>query len=239
MVEVECRTQRRDGVTLVAAVVRNDTSVRRRVRVEHTLDGPTWPPRRHGVPAEGWDGAGYVTTVAAGGRAAVGFASPAPAASPSVRVTEHHRVDPEDDDTAASASETAGDVVRRLGDPSPPGDAVPADSGPSISDDRREGESAGRDEYDDSELPPPVAEWFRAVAAHLETAENCADATTLREATRAVEDAGSLDDVEATVDRLEADAAALRAAERRAGTLADRARRAADSVPVATLRALS
>lgn len=239
MVEVECRTQRRDGVTLVAAVVRNDTSVRRRVRVEHALDGPTWPPRRHGVPAEGWDGDTYVTTVAAGDRVAVGFASPAPPESPSVTVTEHHRIDPEDDGMAATESETAGDVVRRLGDPSPPGDAVPAASDPSITDENRDGATAGREEYGDSELPPPVAEWFRTVAARLETVENCADATTLREATRAVEDAGSFDDVEATVDRLEADAAALRAVERRAGTLADRATRAAGSVPVATLRTLS
>jgi hypothetical protein len=236
MVEVDCRTERREGVTLVAAVVRNDTSVRRRVRVEHALDGPTWPPRRHGVPVEGWHGSAYVATVAAGGRTAVGFASPAPPESPAVSVTEHRRVDPADGETGTPA--TAEDVVRRLGDPSPPGDAVPMASDGSSSADATP-DAAALGTAPNADLPSPVVEWFRTVVSRLETAEDCADAATLREATGAVEGAGSLDDVEATVDRLEADAAALRAVEHRAGALADRTARAAGSVPLATLRTLS
>jgi hypothetical protein len=238
MVEVECRTERREGVTLVAAVVINNTSVRRRVRVEHALDGPTWPPRRHGVPVEGWNGSAYVATVAAGDRTAVGFASPAPPESPAVSVTENRRVDPADGETETPA--TAEDVVRRLGDPSPPVDAVPmAGDGSSSADASPDAAALGSGPNADADLPSPVAEWFRTVVSRLETAENCTDAATLREATRAVEDAGSLDDVKATVDRLEADAAALRAVERRAGALADRTARAAGSVPLATLRTLS
>ncbi|WP_135534965.1 DUF7857 domain-containing protein [Halostella pelagica] len=239
MVEVECRTRREDGVTLVAAVVRNDTGVRRRVRIEHTLDGPTWPPRRHGVPVEGWDGNGYVTTVAADGQTAVGFASPAPPESPSVRVASDRRAIPKDGERRQTADATAGGVIRRLGDPSPPVDAVPAgDPGPSAADDGSGSAAAWRDTGDDA-LPPPVAEWFQSVASRLDTAENCADATTLGEATDAVDRAGSLNDVESAVDRLEDDAAALRAVERRAEALGGRIERAAESVPVTTLRALS
>jgi hypothetical protein len=103
------------GVTLVSLVVESETA--ERVRVTNCLDGPVWPPRRQGVPEEGWDEEGYEGTVEAGGRLLLGYASPADPADPPARVRS---LGPADDASAATARE----VVRTLGDPSPPRDAV-------------------------------------------------------------------------------------------------------------------
>jgi len=229
MVEVECRTHREDGATLVAAVVANDTDVRRRVRLESALDGPVLPPRRRGVPADGWDETGVELVIAAGEREGVGFAASAPPTSPPVRVVDDERVLPEEE-----PEETVGDpaaLVRRLGDPSPPRDALPAATGAAAAD--RASSS------DDADLPPPVAEWFAAVETRVATAEACADAGTLAEATAAVGDAGGLSAVETAVERVAEDPATLRAVERRAGALAERAAASAEDAPVAALRTLS
>jgi len=103
------------GVTLVSLVVESETA--ERVRVTNCLDGPVWPPRRQGVPEEGWDEEGYEGTVEAGGRLLLGYASPADPAEPPARVTS---LGPAEDVAAATARE----VVRTLGDPTPPRDAV-------------------------------------------------------------------------------------------------------------------
>lgn len=52
-----------------------------RVRVESRLEGPVWPPRTEGRPAEGWDAAGVSARLEAG-RTAFGFATPAPPEEP-------------------------------------------------------------------------------------------------------------------------------------------------------------
>lgn len=116
-----------DGVALVSLVVESDAA--ERVRVTNRLDGPVWPPRRQGVPEEGWDEDGYEGVVGADGRLLLGYASPADPAEPPARVTT---LGPADGAGAATARE----VVRTLGDPAPPRDAVsPADgSGPRGSD---------------------------------------------------------------------------------------------------------
>ncbi|NHN46399.1 hypothetical protein G9464_02125 [Halostella sp. JP-L12] len=254
MVELACRTERRDGVTLVEAVVENDGGVTRRVRLESTLDGPAWPPRRRGVPVDDWNADAVARTLAPGERAGVGFASPAPPASPPVRVAESRRVEAggEGDASGEGGEATdAADVVRRLGDPSPPRDAVPpsdpeagakavAEATSEGNDGERDGtRHEGRAGTGDEGVPAPVAEWFAAVEERVEAAESCAAATTLPEATRAVEDAGDLAAVESALDRLAADAAALRAASRRSESLADRAEAVDGEVPVAALRTLS
>lgn len=232
MVEVECRTHRENAVTLVAAVVRNETDVRRRVRLESALDGPVLPPRRRGVPAEGWDDEGVELMLAAGEREGVGFAATAPPASTPVRVVDDERVRPADESDGSVDDPAA--LIRRLGDPSPPRDALPpaTEAGkPERSDRTQSGDVAG--------VPPPVAEWFAAVETRVATAEACADATALAEATAAVDDAGGLGSVAAAVEQVEDDAATLRAVERRAGALAERAGESAGEVPVAAFRTLS
>ncbi|WP_135821607.1 DUF7857 domain-containing protein [Halostella litorea] len=231
MVEVECRTRREGDVTLVAAVVANRTEVRRRVRLESALEGPVLPPRRRGVPAEGWDDGGVELVLAAGEREGVGFAATAPPASPPVEVVTDERVLP--DEPASDGGEDADALVRRLGRAAPPRDTVPATAvnGPGRDDPAGSGS--------DADVPPPVAEWLAAVEERVTVAEACADAETLADATAAVGDAGGVDAVETAVERVDDDAATLRAVERRAAALAERAAASADAAPVGALRTLS
>lgn len=125
MVDTEWTTTDCDGVTLVAAVVHNDAPVERRVRVEAVGEGPTWPPRREGYPAEGWDGSEVVASLAPGERRAVGFATPEDPGDPPVRVETVDREAGGGERSDGPAS--PGAVVGRLGDPSPPRAAVPRD----------------------------------------------------------------------------------------------------------------
>ena len=109
-----------DGVALVSLVVESETT--EQVRVTSRLDGPVWPPRRQGVPEEGWDEDGYEGVVEADGRLLLGYASPADPAEPPARVTT---LGPGD----GAGTTTAREVVRTLGDPTPPRDAVPPSDG--------------------------------------------------------------------------------------------------------------
>jgi len=111
-----------DGVALVSLVVESETT--EQVRVTDRLDGPVWPPRRQGVPEEGWDGDGdgYEGVVEADERLLLGYASPADPTEPPARVTT---LGPGE----SAGDTTAREVVRTLGDPTPPRDAVsPSDS---------------------------------------------------------------------------------------------------------------
>lgn len=104
------------GVTLVRLLVTSDAT--ERIRVRNRLDGPVWPPRRQGVPAEGWTAKGFEGVVDADERLVLGYASPAEPSEPPASVTV---VGPEGEGECAV---TPRDVVRALGDPSPPRDAV-------------------------------------------------------------------------------------------------------------------
>ncbi|PSQ16283.1 hypothetical protein BRD00_11375 [Halobacteriales archaeon QS_8_69_26] len=118
MVRLVSRTRREGPVTLVEAALVNDGPLPRRVRVESRLDGPVWPPRRRGVPESGWDGRTYAVALDAGERLGFGFASPAQPVDPPVALVA-------DDPPAFDATpDTPADVVRALGDPAPPTDAV-------------------------------------------------------------------------------------------------------------------
>mgnify|MGYP000589719394 CR=1 FL=1 len=133
MVELEWSAARPGGVTLVA--VRLDNRVEapgvdaHRVRLESRIDGPTWPPRVEGVPATPWDGDVAEVVVPTGQVGSVGFASPAPPAEPPVEITSVEPAD-SDDGTGPGGDPTAEDVLRVLGDPSPPRDAVQPATGP-------------------------------------------------------------------------------------------------------------
>ena len=124
MATLEWTVTRENGVTLVEAIVsREATPVSRdpvlSVTVESRLDGPVWPPRSDGVPVAGWSGDRFEATVPADRRVAVGFASPAAPTDPPVEIVDRRR------GTVSSDGETApSDVLRALGDPAPPRDAV-------------------------------------------------------------------------------------------------------------------
>ncbi|MFB6180056.1 MAG: hypothetical protein ABEI77_10065 [Halorientalis sp.] len=137
MVSLACTTSREDDVTLVTARIENPDRPRR-VRVENQLDGPVWPPRREGVPAAGWTDDGFECLLAADETRAVGYASPAPPADPPLLVVETEPVDPDaieesaDTGTALPSVESSPTaVIRELGSPCPPRDAVPVPNGDS------------------------------------------------------------------------------------------------------------
>jgi hypothetical protein len=125
MVELDVQTERRDCVTFVAATVHNDGRTGRQVRLRTELD-PVWPPRRQGVPAAGWHEDGVTFTVPAGRTRGVGFATPAAPDGPVLTVAETEPVAGGDEERPAPTPEH---VVRALGDPTPPADAVPVPGG--------------------------------------------------------------------------------------------------------------
>lgn len=82
-------------LTLVGAVVEND-DVRRRVWLADRTGGPVLPPRRRGVPEDGWTDAGVELVLAPGETRALGYATPAPPADCPLVVEETEPVaDPE------------------------------------------------------------------------------------------------------------------------------------------------
>lgn len=83
MPTLTARTVRSDGVTFVEVLL--EAARPHRVRVESCLDGPVWPPRTDGRPADGWDDRGVTTTVDRG-TTGFGFATPAPPADPAVEI---------------------------------------------------------------------------------------------------------------------------------------------------------
>jgi hypothetical protein len=121
MVELDVQTERRDCVTFVAATVHNDGRTGREVTLRTGFD-PVWPPRRQGVPEAGWHEDGVTLTVPAGGTRGVGFATPAAPDEPVLTVVETVAVDGSDEECREPTPEH---VVRALGDPTPPADAVP------------------------------------------------------------------------------------------------------------------
>lgn len=117
MATFEWHQSRTDGVTLVELLVTSETTTE--VRIESHLT-PVWPPKQQGVPEAGWDGNSFETTVEAGDRVIIGYASPAPPDGPPARIqnvsaeaTDNQRVD-------------ARTLVRALGEAKPPRDLVPA-----------------------------------------------------------------------------------------------------------------
>jgi hypothetical protein len=212
----------RDGVCLVTLELRNPASVARRVEVTNRLDGPVLPPRRSGVPEDGWTRDGFVGVVAASDRRVLGYACPATAERPPVAVVDRGRATDEVDDDHERAA------VRDLADPRPPMDALPA--GPT--------QDGGGDSLDgEPTVPRAVASWLSAVERRIERGERLTDGS-VPAAADALEDATDRADDVTTLDaRLAADARALRELTERTSSLAERA--GAVDVPVAALRRLS
>jgi hypothetical protein len=156
MVTVEWDIDRTDGVTLVSMYV---TATRAcQVRVENQLQGPVWPPRRRGQPAAGWSADGYEGIVTAGDRLVGGYATPATPDEPPVALTVAEPIDTAE--TGSVEAVVAGDdgiptvgtrpagVVRALGSPLVPRDAVPIPEADGPSPDRGVGSGGPRAEVD-------------------------------------------------------------------------------------------
>lgn len=223
MVSLSWTTRRQGGVTLVEVRVAADRA--RRVRLANCLDGPVWPPRRQGIPEAGWDEDGVEVDVPADGQVALGYATPADPADPPVEVARTDPVAPTEGfggrADVPDIEPTPAGVVRALGDPRPPRDAVPAP----------DADRPGRDG------PATVEAWLEAVEARLDSAADLAAADTLPEATDALGDAGGLDAARRLADGVERDRRALERIARRIVRLRERAD--AVEVPVATYERLA
>lgn len=235
MVSLDWETTAAGDATLVTVALESDDSTR--VRVANCLDGPVWPPRRQGVPAAGWDEDGFAGVV--DGRRVLGYACPADPADPPVRIVEER---PPDD---ADGGLSPRDLVRQLGDPAPPTDAVgppadPSDAGSEPSKapgaDRPPGAS-GTPRGAASGIPPAVAAWLDRIERRLADADRLASATSVSEASDAVAAVGGPEAVRALRARLAADQAALAAVATRAEALATEAETV--EIPVETLAELA
>lgn len=243
MATLDWHTTSADGVTFVELLVESETT--ETVRVENCLDGPVWPPRRQGVPATGWSDDGFEGTVGPTNRLVVGYASPADPADPPARLVH---TESEADD---SSYPTPASVVRALGDPTPPREAVPR---PDESDlaaesagnrqagefaDRRiadvpasqtEGQNAQADPVEeqtttrspDTEFPPAVTSHLGAVQERVEMGEQLSRPTTPSQANAALDAVGGPEDGARLQQQLAADRDVLRRLADQCETLAAR-----------------
>jgi hypothetical protein len=104
--------------TLVTVRVTNDGTRAGTVRIENQLDGTVRPPRRNGVPEQGWDADGATCVVPAGETVSLGYACRAPLAEPPLTLAEVSR-----DVAEPSPVDRA---LRSLDDHAPPRAAVSA-----------------------------------------------------------------------------------------------------------------
>lgn len=215
MVSLDCHTAVAGDATLVRLHLASEEPTH--VRVENCLDGPVWPPRCQGVPEAGWDDDGFAGVVE--GRLALGYATPADPSDPPVRVVDER---PPDDGESLSPES----LVRQLGDAAPPRDAV----GPAVT---------GSDDWTTAtdETPPALAAWLDAIENRLDDADRLGSATSVADATDAVDAVGGPEDVRALRAQIAADRRVLRAVAARCETLAERAEAA--EIPVETLARLA
>lgn len=150
--DCDCAVTTAAGVAFVGITLRNPTPVARRVRVENRLAGPLLPPRTAGVPDAGWGETGVSVVVQPHESRPLGYACPLDTeaddaasdpqfadpqlADPPVEVVADERVSGSDetahrsttDDSRSATDDTHRSVhavVRDLGRPAPPRDAVP------------------------------------------------------------------------------------------------------------------
>ncbi|SMO58682.1 DUF7857 domain-containing protein [Halorubrum cibi] len=122
-VDLSWTVERESGVRFVACRVHNAGAVSRCVRVRNRIDGPILPPRRSGVPEEGWDATGVTLRLEPDERRGVGFAVVGPAdesvADPPVEIADARPIDGDEEPTVTAAA-----AVRSLGEHRPPRDAL-------------------------------------------------------------------------------------------------------------------
>lgn len=114
MVAIESTVERRDGVTIVTAVVTNDRTTTQRVRLRSTLSAPIWPPRRNGVAAPEWTDDTWSATLEPGVQRGIGFATAADPADPPIELLDASR--------AAASDELADSrsILATLDESTPP-----------------------------------------------------------------------------------------------------------------------
>lgn len=167
MLDATWHVHRTDGPTLVGVVVTNEAPVARRVAVAPDCEGAVMPPRRRGLPEEEWEDDRYAGVVPAEGHLAVGFATDADVGDPPGRVTDEGRADGPDGPATGSAP-TPTALLRALGSPAPPRDAVPGVRGDESTPSPTTGSAEGLDDRAGPRVPAPVADWLDDVAARLE-----------------------------------------------------------------------
>lgn len=236
MASLDWETSTAGDVTLVELLVTTDAPVR--VTVENALDGPVWPPRRQGVPAEGWDESGFEGVVE--DRRVLGYATPADPAAPPARIVSEAPADDAADDL------TARDIVRSLGDGTPPWDAigVAADATDGAAGKRAapvdrsaEDDRAKSIFFERTKPMPELDDWLDAVESRLDAAERLSTASSVAEASEAVAAAGGLDGVRRLREQVAADREQLARLQSRAGALAERAE--TTEIPMETLSRLA
>ncbi|WP_435096466.1 hypothetical protein [Halorubrum sp. N11] len=258
---------REGDASLVRCRVCNDAAVPRRVRIESRLDAPVLPPRRGGVPEDGWDESGVTLRLDAGERRAIGFAARSSPAEPPVEIADIAAVDPTAG-SEGSESPTAA-ALRRLEDHRPPEAAVTGGAGGSAGSDGLGG-SDGVPDADASDTENPDADasgevtrtdaaksdtdgpalsstgtegWTETVEQQLDAVEARIDRAErltdadLATATAAVAEADGVEEFSGLDERVAADAKRLRALSERASTLAARAE--ATDAPIEALERLA
>lgn len=247
MVSLACTASREESVTLVTGSLSNPDRPRR-IRLENCLDGPVWPPRRRGVPAAGWTDDGVEWTLDAGETRALGYATPAPPADPPMVVAEAEPVEPdasadfEPRVAVPDVEDSVDGVLRTLGSPLPPRDAVPT---PTPTDTNAADGATTADELSGSpgkECRAPVGvdaadAWLDAVADRLDVAERLTGTARLSAAGPAVAAVGGLAGVRELDEQVAADATEVRRIADRARTLADQAE--AVAIPVDLIERLA
>ena len=233
MVRLEATVTRESGVSLVELLVENPAPVARRVRVENRLE-TLHPPRTNGVPERGWDDGGVEIVLAPEERRALGYAGEGPPADPPAEIERVERVEDADGGESARADlpsideTSAAGVVRALGDPRPPADAVPV---PGAGD-------GSETEAGPAEATARIGTWFDEVEGRIARAETLAACSSVAGAARAVDEVGGLTPVEDLLREIEIDAERLRAIEERARAFRARGGDAVDGVPMDTFRRL-
>lgn len=210
MARLDCAQESIDGVTLVEC--RLESEAPERVPLEPTHEAPIWPPRRQGVPESGWDEDGWTGVVSPDRPVALGYATPAAPDGAPMRIV--------DSDPASAERETPGprDVLRALGDPRPPRDAVEPDGGQTLD----QGETDAPDPATERPTPDTVEDELDVIERRLERAERLAAVDSVDAARSAVEAVGGIEAVRALVAQLERDREALARLDAHVGELRDR-----------------
>ncbi len=221
MVSLDWHLRRTGGVTFVELVVESPYDAQ--VELQSNL-APVWPPRRHGRPVAAWDGSRFTTTVRAGRRTVVGYATPAEPTDPPASVTTHRPLA-----EMATETPTPQQLIQSLGSAAPPRDAVPARNCPStqktvathnqsptqktvgtshsLGSGCNETPTANSDtsEFETDEPVTTGCLAFETVEKRLQAAERLVSAETVIDAQAAVAATGGIGAVRTLVEQLEID----------------------------------
>ena len=231
MASLDWHCRRIGEVTLVELSVEGEFD--EHVRIESRLT-PVWPPREQGVPVSGWDGPVFEGSVDSTEPLVLGYATPARPVDPPAEITT---TGTHSADTATAVSPQ--DVVRTLGESTPPRDALPQRELPENLPQRELPEiqfdspqpedSVSRT---DSKSENPMA-WLDSVASRLSATDRLVRATDADEARAAVHDLGGIREVRRLQTELERDRERLDEIEQRTAQLSEELSRA--EVPLSTL----